>query len=171
MFRYPVLNPAQTIWMMIVLIFNFEYLLWISCSGEKATAECVADAIADNRAELVHLPSTIDLNTPLPSKECPTCDGTVSLTFLGILHLVPKVFHVQFYYHPLLENFLNWTIFGFDPWLTHVLFAGSNALPWMQAQITSQDLCGWCELLCHSLVYETFGVLHYAVLSWTKKAL
>ncbi|KAH9802619.1 Embryo defective 2737 [Citrus sinensis] len=45
-------------------------------SGEKATAEHVADAIADNRAELVHLPSTIDLNTPLPSKDCPTCDGT-----------------------------------------------------------------------------------------------
>ncbi|XP_062170848.1 uncharacterized protein LOC133876558 [Alnus glutinosa] len=45
-------------------------------SGEKATAECVADAIADNRAELVHLPSTMDLHVPLPSKECPTCDGT-----------------------------------------------------------------------------------------------
>ncbi|XP_022717142.1 uncharacterized protein LOC111275848 [Durio zibethinus] len=49
-------------------------------SGEKATSECVADAIADNRAELVHLPSTIDLNTPLPYKECPTCDGT------GVMH-------------------------------------------------------------------------------------
>lgn len=48
-----------------------------SCSGEKATAEVVADAIADNRAELVHLPSAIDLNVPLPSKDCPTCDGTV----------------------------------------------------------------------------------------------
>ncbi|KAJ4726331.1 hypothetical protein OWV82_005060 [Melia azedarach] len=45
-------------------------------SGEKATAEHVANAIADNRAELVHLPSTIDLNMPLPSKDCPTCDGT-----------------------------------------------------------------------------------------------
>ncbi|KAM1041644.1 hypothetical protein ACFX2I_030773 [Malus domestica] len=45
-------------------------------SGEKATAECVADAIADNRAELVHLPSSINLDAPLPSKECPTCDGT-----------------------------------------------------------------------------------------------
>ncbi|CAN6691056.1 unnamed protein product [Malus baccata var. baccata] len=45
-------------------------------SGEKATAECVADAIADNRAELVHLPSAINLDVPLPSKECPTCDGT-----------------------------------------------------------------------------------------------
>ncbi|KAL5736357.1 hypothetical protein ACOSP7_030816 [Xanthoceras sorbifolium] len=44
--------------------------------GEKATAELVADAIADNRAELVHLPSTIDLNMPLPSKDCLTCDGT-----------------------------------------------------------------------------------------------
>ncbi|KAF3442030.1 hypothetical protein FNV43_RR15946 [Rhamnella rubrinervis] len=45
-------------------------------SGEKATAECVADAIVDNRAELIHLPSTMDLNTSLPSKDCPTCDGT-----------------------------------------------------------------------------------------------
>ncbi|CAN6558153.1 unnamed protein product [Malus baccata var. baccata] len=45
-------------------------------SGERATAECVADAIADNRAELVHLPSAINLDVPLPSKECPTCDGT-----------------------------------------------------------------------------------------------
>ncbi|ONI12708.1 hypothetical protein PRUPE_4G179900 [Prunus persica] len=45
-------------------------------SGEKATAECIADAIADNRAELVHLPSSINLNVPLPSKDCPTCDGT-----------------------------------------------------------------------------------------------
>ncbi|KAB1201652.1 hypothetical protein CJ030_MR0G001712 [Morella rubra] len=44
--------------------------------GEKATAECIADAITDNRAELVHLPSTMDLHTPLPSKDCATCDGT-----------------------------------------------------------------------------------------------
>ncbi|KAA3471566.1 Chaperone protein DnaJ [Gossypium australe] len=93
-------------------------------NGEKATAECVADAIADNRAELVHLPSAIDLNAPLPSKKCPPCDGTVSLIFL------------------LLENFLNWTIFGFDPWFKHVLLVGSNALSRMQAQNTSQDLCG-----------------------------
>ncbi|XP_062090449.1 uncharacterized protein LOC133796801 [Humulus lupulus] len=45
-------------------------------SGEKATAECIADAIAGNRAELIHLPSTVDLHAPLPSKDCPTCDGT-----------------------------------------------------------------------------------------------
>lgn len=50
------------------------------CSGEKATAESIAEAIADNRAELVHLPSAIDLPSPLPSKECPTCDGSVSYT-------------------------------------------------------------------------------------------
>ncbi|KAK8519946.1 hypothetical protein V6N13_031580 [Hibiscus sabdariffa] len=49
-------------------------------SGEKATAECIADAIVDNRAELVQLPAAVDLNTPLPSKECPTCDGT------GVMH-------------------------------------------------------------------------------------
>ncbi|XP_059662664.1 uncharacterized protein LOC132308566 isoform X2 [Cornus florida] len=45
-------------------------------SGEKATAECVADAITANRAELVHLPSGMDLHLPLPSKDCPSCDGT-----------------------------------------------------------------------------------------------
>ncbi|KAG9157100.1 hypothetical protein Leryth_025867 [Lithospermum erythrorhizon] len=44
--------------------------------GEKPTAESIADAIAENRAELVHLPSAVDLHVPLPSKECPTCDGT-----------------------------------------------------------------------------------------------
>ncbi|KAL5730409.1 hypothetical protein ACHQM5_003232 [Ranunculus cassubicifolius] len=45
-------------------------------SGEKPTAACVADAIADNRAELVHLPSAIDLHVPLPTKECSACDGS-----------------------------------------------------------------------------------------------
>ncbi|KAK3028413.1 hypothetical protein RJ639_039623 [Escallonia herrerae] len=45
-------------------------------SGEKATAESIADAIAENRAELAHLPSTMDLNFPLPSKDCPSCDGS-----------------------------------------------------------------------------------------------
>lgn len=44
--------------------------------GEKATAESIADAIAENRAELVHFPSTMDLHFPLPSKECPSCDGS-----------------------------------------------------------------------------------------------
>lgn len=45
-------------------------------SGEKATAESIADAIAENRAELVHLPSSVDLNLPLPSKDCPSCNGS-----------------------------------------------------------------------------------------------
>uniref|UniRef100_A0A7N0SV30 AtTam37 zinc finger domain-containing protein n=1 Tax=Kalanchoe fedtschenkoi TaxID=63787 RepID=A0A7N0SV30_KALFE len=44
--------------------------------GEKATADSIADAIVDNRAELVHLPSAIDLHVPLPSKDCPSCEGT-----------------------------------------------------------------------------------------------
>lgn len=54
-------------------------LVWYEnfCSGEKATAENIADAIAENRAELVHLPSSVDLNLPLPSKECPSCNGSV----------------------------------------------------------------------------------------------
>ncbi|XP_052208177.1 uncharacterized protein LOC127811986 isoform X2 [Diospyros lotus] len=45
-------------------------------SGEKATAKSVADAIAENRAELVHLPSSMDLHLALPSKDCPSCDGS-----------------------------------------------------------------------------------------------
>ncbi|XP_073300794.1 uncharacterized protein [Primulina huaijiensis] len=45
-------------------------------SGEKATAESIADAITENRAELVHLPSSVDLSLPLPSKECPSCNGS-----------------------------------------------------------------------------------------------
>ncbi|XP_051135401.1 uncharacterized protein LOC127254358 [Andrographis paniculata] len=45
-------------------------------SGEKATAENIADAIAENRAELVHLPSSVDLHLPFPTKECPSCDGS-----------------------------------------------------------------------------------------------
>ncbi|KAH9621406.1 hypothetical protein KSS87_012540 [Heliosperma pusillum] len=45
-------------------------------SGGKATAESVADAIANNQAELLHIPAAIDPHTPLPSKDCPTCDGT-----------------------------------------------------------------------------------------------
>lgn len=45
-------------------------------SGERATADCVAEAIFENRAELVHLPAAINLSVPLPSKDCPTCDGT-----------------------------------------------------------------------------------------------
>ncbi|KAL6538329.1 hypothetical protein OROGR_012317 [Orobanche gracilis] len=46
------------------------------CLGEKATSENIADAIAENRAELVHLPSSVGLHLPLPSKECANCDGT-----------------------------------------------------------------------------------------------
>ncbi|WJX68431.1 hypothetical protein P8452_52799 [Trifolium repens] len=45
-------------------------------SGEKATAEAVADAIVSNCAELVHIPSSMDPQIPLPSKDCPICDGT-----------------------------------------------------------------------------------------------
>ncbi|CAM8954586.1 unnamed protein product [Rhodiola kirilowii] len=48
----------------------------ISFRGEKATADSIADAVVDNRAELIHLPSAIDLHVPLPSKECPSCEGT-----------------------------------------------------------------------------------------------
>ncbi|KAF9614000.1 hypothetical protein IFM89_014800 [Coptis chinensis] len=53
------------------------------CSGEKPKAKCVADAISDNRVELVHLPSAIDLNVPLPLKDYSTCDG--SSPIIGLL--------------------------------------------------------------------------------------
>ncbi|CAA7397503.1 unnamed protein product [Spirodela intermedia] len=45
-------------------------------SGQKPTAEHIAEAIAENRAELLHLPSAIDPSLPLPSKDCPKCDGS-----------------------------------------------------------------------------------------------
>jgi hypothetical protein len=66
-------------------------------SVEKATAECIADAIADNRAELVHLPSSMDLNMPLPSKDCPTCDGTVRLILPSMSIQVSKMFSPSLY--------------------------------------------------------------------------
>ncbi|CAI0440915.1 unnamed protein product [Linum tenue] len=44
--------------------------------GEKPTAECIADAISENRAEVMHFPAAINSNMPLPSKDCPDCDGT-----------------------------------------------------------------------------------------------
>lgn len=55
--------------------------LYCAGSGEKPTAESVAGAIANDQAELFHLPSAIDMHTPLPLKECPTCDGTVRLLY------------------------------------------------------------------------------------------
>ncbi|CAN0920265.1 hypothetical protein LINGRAHAP2_LOCUS31939 [Linum grandiflorum] len=45
-------------------------------SGEKATAECLANAISENRAEVMHIPSAMNLGVPLPFKDCPSCDGT-----------------------------------------------------------------------------------------------
>ncbi|KAH7657699.1 Heat shock protein DnaJ cysteine-rich domain-containing protein [Dioscorea alata] len=55
---------------------HYQVKSYSSKSGERATAESVAEAIAENRAELVHLPSAIDLSVALPSKECPNCDGS-----------------------------------------------------------------------------------------------
>ncbi|KAL8166205.1 hypothetical protein V2J09_007704 [Rumex salicifolius] len=55
---------------------HYQVKYYTSKSGERATAERVADAIVENRAELVHLPSIVDLHAPLPSKDCPSCDGT-----------------------------------------------------------------------------------------------
>lgn len=46
-------------------------------SGEKPTAETVAETIVGNRAELVHFPSTLDPHVRLTSKDCPNCIGSV----------------------------------------------------------------------------------------------
>lgn len=67
-------------------------------SGEKPTAESVADAIANNQAELVHLPSAIDLHTPLPSKDCPTCDGTVRLLTVVVIYMFGSIVSVVFHH-------------------------------------------------------------------------
>jgi hypothetical protein len=76
---FPMSSVTKSIVLLNCLYAVFFVFYGYFCSGEKATAECIADAIADNRAELVHLPSSMDLNMPLPSKDCPTCDGTVRL--------------------------------------------------------------------------------------------
>lgn len=44
--------------------------------GEKPTTKSAAVAIADGRAEVVHFPTSFDLELPLPTKECPTCNGS-----------------------------------------------------------------------------------------------
>ncbi|XP_020691268.1 uncharacterized protein LOC110105919 isoform X2 [Dendrobium catenatum] len=58
-------------------------------SGERATAECVAEAVAENRAELVHLPSSIDFSAPLPTKDCSSCSGTGVMGCPDCRHHVP----------------------------------------------------------------------------------
>ncbi|KAH0448981.1 hypothetical protein IEQ34_022781 [Dendrobium chrysotoxum] len=58
-------------------------------SGERATAECVAEAVAENRAELVHLPSSIDFSVPLPTKDCSSCSGTGVMGCPDCRHHVP----------------------------------------------------------------------------------
>ena len=62
----------------IMTMLNIFIILISFYSGEKATAGAIGDAIAENRAELVHLPATMDLNVPLPSKDCDSCAGSVS---------------------------------------------------------------------------------------------
>lgn len=72
----------------------FDFVLFFS--GEKATAEAIADAIADNRAQLVDLPATMDLNVPLPSKDCEMCDGSVSTKHTNNYQFIYyKCFHVN----------------------------------------------------------------------------
>lgn len=44
--------------------------------GENPTTKSAAVSIADGRAEVVHFPTSFDLELPLPTKECPTCNGS-----------------------------------------------------------------------------------------------
>lgn len=44
--------------------------------GEKPTTKNAAVAIADGRAEVAHFPTSFDIELPLPTKECPTCNGS-----------------------------------------------------------------------------------------------
>lgn len=64
-----------------ILFYMQDYLFVIFIkfffSGERPTAESIAEAVIDKRAELVHLPSAVDLSFPMPSKQCADCDGTV----------------------------------------------------------------------------------------------
>ncbi|KAI8557803.1 hypothetical protein RHMOL_Rhmol04G0038600 [Rhododendron molle] len=46
-------------------------------SGEKPTAETVAETIVGNRAELVPFPSSLDPHVQLTSKDCPNCVGSM----------------------------------------------------------------------------------------------
>ncbi|KAG0498924.1 hypothetical protein HPP92_003279 [Vanilla planifolia] len=64
-------------------------------SGEKATAECVAQAVAENRAELVHFPSSINVLSSLPTKVCPTCDGSGVMGCPDCKHRFPLTISVD----------------------------------------------------------------------------
>ncbi|KAH7657696.1 Heat shock protein DnaJ cysteine-rich domain-containing protein [Dioscorea alata] len=72
---YGIVVTFETLYLIPTCGSCLAIIVWCS-SGERATAESVAEAIAENRAELVHLPSAIDLSVALPSKECPNCDGS-----------------------------------------------------------------------------------------------
>jgi hypothetical protein len=43
--------------------------------------QSMAAAIAGGQAKVEHLPPSINLGLPLPSRECPNCEGTVCMTF------------------------------------------------------------------------------------------
>ncbi|KAK8913790.1 hypothetical protein KSP39_PZI024438 [Platanthera zijinensis] len=58
-------------------------------SGERATAESIAEAVAENRAELVNFPSSIDFSVPLPTKDCSTCSGTGAMGCPDCKHHFP----------------------------------------------------------------------------------
>ncbi len=48
--------------------------------------QSMAAAIAGGQAKLEHLPPSINLGLPLPSRECPNCEGTVCMTFFLLLY-------------------------------------------------------------------------------------
>lgn len=58
-------------------------------SGERATAESIAEAVVENRAELVNLPSSLDFSVPLPTKDCSTCSGTGAMGCPDCKHHFP----------------------------------------------------------------------------------
>lgn len=43
--------------------------------------QSMAAAIAGGQAKVEHLPPSMNLGLPLPSRECPNCEGTVCMTF------------------------------------------------------------------------------------------
>lgn len=105
---YGIVVTFETLYLIPTCGSCLAIIVWCS-SGERATAESVAEAIAENRAELVHLPSAIDLSVALPSKECPNCDGSVSHILLGHLSLV-AIYYFHGCYVSCCMVFLSWCL-------------------------------------------------------------
>ncbi|KAL8481632.1 hypothetical protein ACS0TY_027947 [Phlomoides rotata] len=61
----------------------FRILCSLRASSEKSTYKVFLNPSTSDVvcATTVHIPSSVDLHLPLPSKECPSCDGSL----LGLL--------------------------------------------------------------------------------------